>query len=110
MAITHYLKFEKKLKYFEGYLSSVECISKDDGAFYVKTSIPLKQKKDDEPLWLNVRIFDAAMAYEFSEKCKKGSFVGFLGILAEVEDAEGKEYTNFYPKMFQLLREPVAKE
>lgn len=45
MAITHYLKFEKKLKYFEGYLSSVECISKDDGTFYVKTSIPLKQKK-----------------------------------------------------------------
>lgn len=78
--------------------------------FMLKLQYHSSRKKDDEPLWLNIRIFDAAMAYDFSEKCKKGSYVGFLGILAETEDAEGKEYTNFYPKMFQLLREPVAKE
>lgn len=108
-ALTHFLKFEQKLKYFEGYLSTVELTYKDDGSLYCKTSIPLKQNKDDEPLWLNCRIFDAKLVEEFGEKCKKGSRVGVWGFLKETEDRDGKNYINFYIKSFTLLKEPTEK-
>ena len=108
-SLTHYLKFEQKLRYFEGFISSVECISKDDGAFYCKFSVPLKQTKDDEPLWLNCRVFEQALAYNFSENCKKGAKVGLWGVLKDTQDSDGKKYINFYVKGYTLLREPTEK-
>ena len=109
-SMTAYFKFEQKYRYFEGYCNSVESIAKDDGAFYCKTSIPLKHNKDDNPLWLNIRVFEPALAWEFSTKVKKGSYVSVWGHLKEVEDSEGRSFINFYVKGFQLLREPSKNE
>ena len=106
--LTHFLKFEHKLRYFEGYITSVECITKDDN-FYCKFSIPLKQTKDDEPLWLNCRIFEPTLAYKFADECKKGAKVGLQGILKDTQDSDGKKYINFYVKSYSLLKEPIEK-
>ena len=103
--VTHFLKFEQKLKYFEGYISTVECITKDDGALYCKTAIPLKQNKDDEPLWLNCCIFDQALAEDFVDHCRKGTRVIVGGFLKESTSNDGKTYINFYVKNYTLLRE-----
>ena len=108
-SITHFLKFEQELKYFEGFLSTVECIIKDNGDLYCKTSIPLKQDKDDEALWLNIKIFDQALARDFVDNCRKGAFVGVFGVLKETKDYDGNTYINFYVKSYTLLREPVKK-
>ena len=106
---TDFLKFEQKLKYFEGYISTVECITKDDGTLYCKTAIPLKQNKDDEPLWLNCCIFDQALAEHFVDHCRKGVRVIVGGFLKESTSNEGKTYINFHVKNYTLLREAVNR-
>ena len=108
-SVTHFYKFEKKLKYFEGYLSFVETIYKDDASMYCKTAIALKQNKDDEPLWLNCRVFEPALAHKFSEECRKGAKVGLEGEFYESADVDGKKYINFNVKNYALLKEPTEK-
>ena len=110
-SLTHFLRFEQKLRTFEVFLSTVELTYLDDGKQYCKTSIPLKQNKDDEPLWLNCMISSSYpdLMDEFGEKCKKGSLVSLEGELKESESKDGKRYVNFYIHRFTLLRSPTEK-
>lgn len=107
--ITNYYKFEKKLRYFEGWITGVETTRKDDGSFFSKFSIPLKLKKEDEPLWLNCKIFGAALCKRFSSDCNKGSRIGIWGEFNETKSTDGKEYINFVVKDYVLFERALKK-
>lgn len=103
------LKFAQKLVTFEGWISSVEFVVKDDGSCYSKFSVPFKQNKDDEPEWMNCYIYSSLLADRFSTDCKKGSRVWLQGIFKETE-RDGKKYLNFIVKNYSLLENPKQKD
>lgn len=104
-----FLKHELKLRYFEGWVSSIEMTTKDDGTCYVSFSIPLKVNKDDEPDWLNCRVYGTDLALNFFDKCQKGSKVGIWGLFKLGTSQEGKEYCNFVVKNFIKFEQRTAK-
>jgi len=106
-----YLKHEQRLRYFEGWVSSNEMTKKDDGTCYVSFSIPLKQNKDDEPDWLNCRIYGTEFAVRFFNDCPKGTKIGIWGLFNIKEGQDGKTYCNFIVKNYVLYekRQPKAE-
>lgn len=71
--------------------------------------MPLKQNKDDDPIWLNCCIFDQTLAEDFVQHCKKGAKVLVEGVLKESTSNDGKTYINFYIKKYTLLREAINR-
>ena len=110
--IDKFLKYEQKLRYFEGWVSSVEKITKDDGSCYVNFSIPLKMHKDDAPDWLNCRVYGTNLALRFFNECQKGTKVGIWGLFKLGQTQEGKSYCNFLVKNYYNLekRQPKTDE
>ena len=104
------IKYEIKLRYLEGWITTVELTTRDDGQAYAKFSIPLKVQKDDEPDWLNCYVYGTRFADQFSRECKKGSKVGLFGFLKLVESDDGKRYVNFIVKSYTLFDDPKPKE
>lgn len=102
------IAFSQKLRCFEGYISGIEVTSRDDGSLYCKFSIPLKKKKEDEPVWLNCYIYGSALCDDFTAKCTKGARVWVTGMLKKSEK-EGNEYLNFLVKDYKLLEYPKTK-
>lgn len=102
------ISFAQKLRCFEGYVSGVEVVSRDDGTLYCKFSIPLKKKKEDEPVWLNCYIYGSALCDDFTKDCSKGARVWLIGMLKKTEK-EGNEYLNFIVKNYRLLEYPKPK-
>lgn len=93
-------KYELQLRYFEGWVSSTEMTTKDDGSCYVSFSIPLKVNKDDTPDWLNCRVYGTELAMKFFDECPKGSKIGVWGLFKIGQTQEGKEYCNFIVKKY----------
>lgn len=102
------LSHEQKLRTFEGFISAIDTVIKDDGTVYSKFSIPLKREKDDEPDWLNCYIYGTALVDDFTSVCKKGSRVVVQGILRQTEK-EGQKYVNFFVKNYKLIDHPKPK-
>lgn len=100
--INKILSHEQKLRCFEGFISSIETVIKDDGGLYCKFSIPLKKEKDDAPDWLNCYVYGNALVDDFTNNCKKGSRVWVQGILRQTEK-EGQKYVNFFVKNFKQI-------
>ena len=100
--------FSQKTRCFEGYISGIEVTSRDDGSLYCKFSIPLKKKKEDEPVWLNCYIYGSALCDDFTAKCAKGARVWVTGMFRKSEK-EGVEYLNFIVKDYKLLEYPKQK-
>jgi single-stranded DNA-binding protein len=82
-----------ELKIFSGFMSEPDINYFESGNNKTKFSIPLKHKKDDEPLWLNCIAWGAASEH-IAENFKKGSFVTVIGKF-QIDEYQGKEYLNF---------------
>ena len=88
--VAKYYKSEVKSKEFIGWVSSSELITKDDGVQWANFSIPLKQNKDDEPEWLNCKIYDQKLVDEFFDKVSKGSKIKVKGLFKTGETTKVK--------------------
>ena len=92
METEQFEKFEQKI--FSGYLSSdVECKYNNNGLCTSKFTIPLKENKDDEPVWLNCIVF-GELAENIAEKFNKGSKITVIGRF-KVNTYNNKEYLSF---------------
>lgn len=109
-SITSYFKFEQELKFFEGWVSGVTVVTKDNGSYFCKFSIPLTQNKDDEPLWLNCNIYDMALCDRFTKECRKGSRVLVGGVFTTSTAADGTEYINFNVKTYEFYGQARKRE
>jgi single-stranded DNA-binding protein len=109
MSVAKFFKHEVKSKEFIGWVSSTELITKDDGVQYMNFSIPLKQSKDDNPDWLNCKIYDPKLVDSFCDNVSKGSKVKVKGIFKTGETQDGKEYINFVINEYVLLADPRPK-
>lgn len=87
---------ELKLKWFAGYMNAPEIKYLESGSCKTTFSIPLKKKKDDEPIWLNCQAW-GKLAEKIAEY-PKGSFVTVGGYFEERE-YNGKTYLDFVVKV-----------
>lgn len=109
-SITSYYKFEQKIKFFEGWVSGVTVVTKDNGSYFCKFSIPLRQEDSDEALWLNCAIYDKDLCDRFQNECRKGSRVFLGGVFTTSTAADGTEYVNFNVKTYEFLAQARPKQ
>jgi len=84
--------FELNLKWFSGYITEPNIQYFEGGSCKTTFSIPLKNNKEYEPLWLNC-IAWGKDAEKISE-LEKGTYL-IVGGKFEKHDYNGKEYLNF---------------
>lgn len=95
MAEKDFEKFEQNLKWFSGYITEPTITYTDSGKCKTSFSIPLKEKKEDDVLWLNAVVW-GSLAEKVSEY-KKGTLVLVGGNFSEREYKE-KKYLDFNVK------------
>ena len=88
---------ELHLKWFAGYMNKPEIKYLESGSIKTTFSIPLKKKKEDEPVWLNCVAWGKLA--EHVAEFEKGSFVTVGGYFEERE-YDGKKYLDFVTKVF----------
>ena len=88
--------FELKLKWFSGYMNAPEIKYFEQGTVKTTFSIPLKKKKEDEPVWLNC-IAWGTLAEELGEKAKGTNIT--VGGYFEEREYNGKTYLDFVVKV-----------
>lgn len=106
--LSKYKQFENNLKYFVGYATEVTLCACQSGTVYCTFSIPLKKKKDDEPLWLNCKVFGNELASKLESEVKKGSKV-LVGGFFKTTQSEEREYLNFIVMNYTVLQDPVSR-
>lgn len=85
--------FEKNLKTFNGYMGEPKLRYFDNGGCVCDFSIPLKNKKDDTPVWLNCKTYNQ-LAEKIGEYAK-GTNITVQGYFKIETGKDNKEYTNF---------------
>lgn len=90
-----YKKFEQTLIWFSGYITEPKIDYTENGKCKIIFAIPLKNKKEDEPIFLNCVLWNKE---KFSEEYKKGDNVTVGGYFLENE-YKGKTYLNFIVKV-----------
>ena len=78
-----YKKFEQNLQCFGGYITEPKIHYYESGKCKCEFAIPLKLKKDDEPVFLNCECWGRIA--EKAGELKKGDEVLVYGFLKEVE-------------------------
>lgn len=93
-----YEKFEKQYKTFSGYLSDNPNIKYfENGTCKCTFSIPLKENKESETIWLNCEAWNK-VAEVIAEKYIKNSELTVIGYF-KTHEYNGKEYLNFVVKV-----------
>jgi len=93
--VEKYQDFKKEIVTFTGYISQdVDIKYFESGAIKARFSIPLKRKKEDEPLWLNC-IAWGKLAERIAEDFGKNSLISVQGYFKLEKGKDDKEYLNF---------------
>lgn len=87
---------ELQLKWFAGYMNAPEIKYFEQGTVKTTFSIPLKKKKDDEPVWLNCQAW-GSLAETLGEKPKGTNII--VGGYFEEREYNGKTYLDFIVKV-----------
>lgn len=67
-----------------------------------------KKNKDDEPLWLNCKVFGNELASKLESEVKKGSKV-LVGGFFKTSQSEEREFLNFIVMNYTVLQDPVSR-
>lgn len=106
--INKFKAFQQNLTQFIGTITEVTFCAKQTGTIYCTFGIPLKKKKEDDPLWLNCIVF-GDLAGEFESDCSKGTRVLVGGHLKETVK-DGHTYVNFTVQIYEKLSTYVPTE
>lgn len=98
MTLEELQQFKQDYLFFNGFLSADPDIKYfESGSCKVTFSIPLKNNKEDNTVWLNCECW-GKKAEEIGEKYKKGDEITVGGFLKETEYKE-KKYVNLKVKV-----------
>ena len=106
--INKFKAFQQNLTWFIGTITEVTFCAKQTGTIYCTFGIPLKKKKEDDPLWLNCIVF-GDLAGKFESDCSKGTRVLVGGHLKETVK-DGHTYVNFTVQIYEKLSTYVPTE